>query len=557
MFEGSPLARKYKIKQCECPSGKMTRFIEPCLLFFLSQKPSYGYELMEQLNNYGFQKAKPDPAMVYRTLRHLEKENYVVSKWDTNSIGPAKRNYELTPKGLSLLHAWAGGITLRKKALEKFLKLYHAAFKNRAYFLIFAFLLLSGPAGLAQVSSNSVKTLSLDECISQALETHPKLSIYERKTYQKESRLRAITAENLPQINAVASYDRLSYAPQMKQRYLGNSNNDYQADIVVTQPLYTGGKITSQKKHARYAIDAAEQGYLAVREDVIFSVKTAYYKLIYFRDILKNKEALLKYAQNSYSTALDLNKRTKTPREETLLRLAVQLNEVRQELITAQDSLKIAQKALLNAMGLDINGSLDIEDLKDDLVFNDNMLIEIANNNELLKLSKELKQADELMKIARSDFYPQLRARYSYGYEWARLNEGATDWIAGVSADFNLWDWGNTRANVNQAKAYKEELQSYANLLRQQIGLELESARLKYGSASKRLELAKTSFEQAKRSLDLFESRYRDALVTSFELLDAQKAFAQSQVNYASAMLDIRLAKAEIEKIAGRGYDLK
>ena len=130
MFEGSRLAKKYKIKKCECPSGKMTRFVEPCLLFFLSQKPSYGYELMERLNNFGFQKAKPDPAMVYRTLRYLEKEECVLSKWDTKGTGPAKRNYEITQKGLALLHAWAQGIAMRKQVLEKFLKQYKQCFKQ-------------------------------------------------------------------------------------------------------------------------------------------------------------------------------------------------------------------------------------------------------------------------------------------------------------------------------------------------------------------------------------------------------------------------------------------
>lgn len=131
MFESSHLAKKYKIKKCECPSGKMTRFVEPCLLFFLSQKPSYGYELMERLNNFGFQKAKPDPAMVYRTLRYLEKEECVLSKWDTKGTGPAKRNYEITQKGLALLHAWAQGIAIRKQVLEKFLNQYKQCFKNK------------------------------------------------------------------------------------------------------------------------------------------------------------------------------------------------------------------------------------------------------------------------------------------------------------------------------------------------------------------------------------------------------------------------------------------
>jgi poly-beta-hydroxybutyrate-responsive repressor len=130
MFEGSKLAGKYKIKKCECPSGKMTRFVEPCLLFFLSQGDSYGYELMAKLDDFGFAQAKPDPAMVYRTLRYLEKEGFVTSKWDTKGTGPAKRNYGLTEKGIGLLHLWAESIAMRKQVLGKFLKQYKQQFKN-------------------------------------------------------------------------------------------------------------------------------------------------------------------------------------------------------------------------------------------------------------------------------------------------------------------------------------------------------------------------------------------------------------------------------------------
>jgi poly-beta-hydroxybutyrate-responsive repressor len=130
MIEGSKLADKYKIKKCECPSGKMTRFVEPCLLLFLSQSDSYGYELMAKLDTLGFAQAKADPAMVYRTLRHLEKGGFVLSKWDTKGTGPAKRNYGLTDKGFGLLHLWAQNIESRKQVLVKFLKQYKQQFKD-------------------------------------------------------------------------------------------------------------------------------------------------------------------------------------------------------------------------------------------------------------------------------------------------------------------------------------------------------------------------------------------------------------------------------------------
>ncbi len=132
MFEPSGLAKKYKIKKCESPTGKMTRFVEPCILFFLSQKPSYGYELMEEISRFGFEKSRPDPALVYRMLRYLEKEGFVSSKWDTGGTGPAKRNYTITAKGLKLLHEWADAISIRKAVLEQFLDKYNERFKKKS-----------------------------------------------------------------------------------------------------------------------------------------------------------------------------------------------------------------------------------------------------------------------------------------------------------------------------------------------------------------------------------------------------------------------------------------
>lgn len=126
------LSKKYGISKSDCPSGKMARFAEPCLLFFLSQKDSYGYELISRLEEFGFSGPARDPAMVYRTLRCLENRGFVASTWDTEGSGPAKRNYRLTEKGVGLLALWAENIERRTKVLEKFLAEYgrHTAKKE-------------------------------------------------------------------------------------------------------------------------------------------------------------------------------------------------------------------------------------------------------------------------------------------------------------------------------------------------------------------------------------------------------------------------------------------
>ncbi len=114
---------------CECPGGRMERFIQPCMLLLLYEKPAHGYRLMEKLSQFGYED-NIDPGMVYRNLRKMEKEGWVESEWKTEGTGPAKRLYKITSEGEDLIHAWAITIQNNIKRLQHFLKKYREIFEN-------------------------------------------------------------------------------------------------------------------------------------------------------------------------------------------------------------------------------------------------------------------------------------------------------------------------------------------------------------------------------------------------------------------------------------------
>lgn len=98
--------------------------MQPCLLLLLSERSSYGYELMERLGELGWETTSPDPGAVYRNLRRMEEEGLVESTWDTSGTGPARRLYRLNPEGEDLLSSWAVNIRQNVKLLERFLQRY-------------------------------------------------------------------------------------------------------------------------------------------------------------------------------------------------------------------------------------------------------------------------------------------------------------------------------------------------------------------------------------------------------------------------------------------------
>jgi len=113
---------------CGPPAGRMLGFIQPWLLFLLSEKSAHGYQLLDKLNQNEDTRGI-DPGFLYRTLRQFEQDGLVKSSWDMEGHGPARRVYEITADGVEYLHAWVDHIRSTRERLGRFLETYESRFK--------------------------------------------------------------------------------------------------------------------------------------------------------------------------------------------------------------------------------------------------------------------------------------------------------------------------------------------------------------------------------------------------------------------------------------------
>ena len=107
-------------------SGKAGRFIQPTLLLGLKIKTSYGYELIQSLQKFGFVRGQAPPGMIYRHLRALEADGLVRSEWQTEGTGPARRIYRLTAEGEEVLRLWIEYMEKQADNLMRFIEAYKA-----------------------------------------------------------------------------------------------------------------------------------------------------------------------------------------------------------------------------------------------------------------------------------------------------------------------------------------------------------------------------------------------------------------------------------------------
>ena len=89
-----------------------------CLLLFLAEAPAHGYDLLERIREFGFER---DPGTIYRALRAMEHEGLVQSVWEPSLVGPDRRRYELTEGGARGLDAWVRQLKLTRLLLARYL----------------------------------------------------------------------------------------------------------------------------------------------------------------------------------------------------------------------------------------------------------------------------------------------------------------------------------------------------------------------------------------------------------------------------------------------------
>lgn len=108
---------------CSCGLGNLYRFVEPVALYLLKVKGrTHGYDLAGAMNDCALTDSVIEPGALYRTLRRLEENGFVVSIWDVSGAGPARRVYELTPKGEEHLREWGAVLSRLSRSLSKFVE---------------------------------------------------------------------------------------------------------------------------------------------------------------------------------------------------------------------------------------------------------------------------------------------------------------------------------------------------------------------------------------------------------------------------------------------------
>jgi len=103
-------------------------WIQFLILRLLYEKPSYGYQLIETLEEKSSGFHKVETGSIYTVLRRMERRGLLKSEWEDVKTRPDRRIYKVTKSGAEALKSGLQTIAKRKVLMDDLAKFYSKNF---------------------------------------------------------------------------------------------------------------------------------------------------------------------------------------------------------------------------------------------------------------------------------------------------------------------------------------------------------------------------------------------------------------------------------------------
>lgn len=420
--------------------------------------------------------------------------------------------------------------------------------------------------------SQEEMTLTLEDSIHLALSQNPYHLAAGERVKAAKSKIREAAAGFLPSLNAqgLTTLDEKlfelefpSFIPgEPPQKVSVDFTRDYQFSMSFSLPLFTGGRLVSGYKQAKYNHQSTEEALRQSKHVTVFNTKRAFYGYLLAEKFVKVAEEAVEVTEKHFKNVNSLYK-VGIASKFDLLRSEVQVANLKPQLIKARNNLKIAELSLKTLLGLDLSKSVKI---KGDLAYEAFepdleacLTRALLNRPEISQLRYQKQMAGEALKLARAVNLPTLALAGTYNFWADKLNFRKDIWQSYYAVNLvltvPLFNGFTTSARVAQSRAMIKEIELIRKGLRDVVKFEVRQAILRIKEAKESLLSQEKNVEQAQESLRIAELNFSEGLATTLDVSSVQAALSQAKTNYSQALYDYVISLAELDKAMGVGWN--
>lgn len=438
--------------------------------------------------------------------------------------------------------------------------------------LIFAFLTISF-GGTAQ----EVLPLTLKESLSYSLQNNVNVKNAQLETLISKATVKETTATGLPQINGTYEFN---YNPSIPVMFLPNEppfgDPSIPGDVIparfglsyssalganMTQMIFDGSFFVGLRAAKTYR-QLTDLDLVKTENDVIESVKKAYFGVLVNQERIRLSQANLARIDTLLNETRALNEAGFAEKID-VSRIQVQRNNTYSQLERSLTALEVSKQILKIQMGMPME--YDVELTETLLELNpreelDALLVEegiervevsqLQTNLELTHLDLKNNQAQYMPTI---DFVANARrsgAGNTMDAVFSKQNWFGSS-LLGVSMSIPIFDGLSKSARIQKNRIQMMQLENQKFFLNENIKNEIYTAKTNLKNDLTILEVQQENLDLAQEVYDIAKIKYNEGVGSNLEVVEADAALIEAEINYLSALYDGLVAKVDLEKALG------
>ena len=424
------------------------------------------------------------------------------------------------------------------------------------------------------------KPMSLEECVNYALENNRNLKTTRMEEAIAETQVGETRSMGLPQVKFQSG---MNYNYEVQKAFLPNEilgnpepgftpvqfspEYDGNAAFSVSQLLFDGSYFVGLQA-AKTLRELRQKESNQSEVETVEAITKAYYLVLITEERLKlldaNQEQLERVLketkalyENGFAEKIDVD------------RINVNYNNIQTENNKAKRSFNVSMDMLKFQMGMPINSPLELSGSISNLTLEAEEYLNKSENFDyrersefsILQVNQDLANLD--LRNNKATHLPKLYANFSYGWNsgvngTSELFDFSNNWLSfgavGISIQWNLFTGLNRSSKMEKNRIQIEQIEIQKEQLKSSIAMEIKKAKDDLKSAKESMDVQKQNMALAQSVYEQIETKYKNGLASSRELLDAETSKKEAETNYYSSLYDAVIAKIELEKALGILY---
>jgi outer membrane protein len=334
------------------------------------------------------------------------------------------------------------------------------------------------------------------------------------------------------------------------------SSTQVDARIEASYDLFTGLSKVNESKRARAALEEAEANELEARFRTALLTETEYYDVITLRELSEVSGERVSRARQQLDIARARVLAGGAVQTDTL-RLLLELNRARVDLLRDNAALKIARVQLGRRVGLASQiDAIPVGDIPAPLLpITENEAVEeaVMNSPRALAARAGERASEAAVGVARGEYLPQIDV---FG-QWAAFDnsffpDATNRSLFGLRVSLPIWDRGQRELRNQRARTERNIAKATRSDTELAVRLEAIRAYEAYNTAREAADIEREAITVARENLRVQSERYRTGATTILDLLTSQIEVSEAEAALVEARQIERLALAGLEALLGR-----